>query len=66
MNKTIGDMIVELENDVEACRKADDIIGRFKALYKMAKPSHRYKLMHDMLVSLGWSTEEADKMIKNA
>ena len=60
---TIGRMISELERDLEAYRKADQIISDWKFIYTMADQTKKYQLLREMLHTMGFSAEEISKII---
>ncbi len=60
---TIGRMISELERDLEACRKADQMISDWKFLYAMANESRKFELLREILHKMGFSPEEISKIL---
>lgn len=61
--KNIGRMIYELENDLELCRQAEQIINGWKNIYKFSNDSKRYALLTDILTAMGFSPEEIQKIL---
>lgn len=56
-------MISELEQDLEACRKADQIIENWKFLYSISNESKRRRLMVEMLETMGFPKDDIYKRL---
>lgn len=63
--KTIGQMIYELERDLEMYRQADATINKWKEVYMVADENTRMKMMKEMLYEMGFSMQEVDKIINS-
>lgn len=62
-SKNIGNMIGELERNLEACRKANEIVENWKFIYSMADENRKQILIKEMFVAMGFSIEDISKMI---
>ncbi len=63
MTKTIGQMIDELESDLEMRRAVDLRIDIWKNLFKVASPYEKKKMLITMLTEMAGFTQEEIKNI---
>lgn len=62
--KTIGQIISELEENLKMCKEADRIINEWKFMFTLASDEVKPQMLKEMLYSCGIPPSEINKMVR--